>query len=406
MIALKYAKTLAPHDLGAYRAQKGFEALKKALSLSQEDIVAEVEKSGLRGRGGAGFPTGLKWKFTMKASGSEKFAIANADEGEPGTFKDREIMEKSPFVFLEGLIIGALAIGAETAYIYLRKEYEVSSQSLVKAIKILEENNLAGKNILGSGKNVEVLMAYGAGSYLCGDETTLLESMEGKRGNPRFKPPFPANHGFRNLPSLINNVETLSHIPDIILKGSDWYSALGAEGSPGTKVYCLSGPVAKPGNYELEMGVSLRELIYDHAGGIKAGKKLKGALLGGAAGTFVSADHLDVKMDFESLKKIGATLGSGAVIVLDEDTSVPKLLHNILNFFKHESCGKCVPCRIGCQRLLDMSDELPGANGNKEQLITAMMAESKLMSQTSLCGLGQSPVLPVTSAFKYFKNEF
>ncbi len=405
-ISLRGYGRLSPLDLEGYMAEGGFQAFRKALAEESAEIIGTIADSGLRGRGGAGFPTGMKWKFAAAESSPEKYVIANADEGEPGTFKDRYIMEGVPFRFLEGLMIAALTIGAEEAWIYIRKEYARSIDVLQQAIDILYEARLAGEDIGQTGRRLDLYLTAGAGSYLCGDETTLLESMEGKRGNPRYKPPFPAQKGFRGKPSVVNNVETLAHVPDIILHGPEWYRSQGTEKSPGTKLYCLSGSVEKPGVYELPMGTTLRTLLYGFGGGIRKGKSFKGALLGGAAGTFADSTLLDVPMDYDQLKVHGATLGSGAVIVMDEDDKVPEMLHNILKFFRHESCGKCVPCRIGCHRLEEMSEELLNNTGNKPALMEQMSAEAKTMAKTSLCGLGQSPVLPVTSAFRYFSDAF
>jgi NADH:ubiquinone oxidoreductase subunit F (NADH-binding) len=405
-IALKGAGEIAATDLSGYRGHGGFDALMKALAMAPLGIIAEVEDSGLRGRGGAGFPTGMKWKFAAGEPGTEKYVIANADEGEPGTFKDRFIMEQVPFRFLEGLMIAALAVGAEEAWIYIRQEYYKSVRVLNEAIWMLYEAGLAGGNIAGSGKRIDLYLTTGAGSYLCGDETTLLESMEGKRGNPRYKPPFPARKGFRGKPSVVNNVETLSHVPAIILNGAGWYRSVGTDKSPGTKLYCLSGSVNRPGVVELPMGATLRTLIDDYAGGLPDGQKLKGALLGGAAGTFVDESLCDVPMDFDQLKAVGATLGSGAVIVIAEKDSVPHMLANILHFFKHESCGKCVPCRVGCHRLINMMHALDAGKQKRDETMEMMIREASMMASTSLCGLGQSPILPVRSAFRYFSNEF
>jgi len=380
--------------------------LAQALTTGAPEIIQMVTASGLRGRGGAGFPTGMKWKFAAAEPSPEKYVIANADEGEPGTFKDRYIMEGVPFRFLEGLMIAALAVGAEEAWIYIRKEYTRSIGVLKQAIGMLYEAGLAGDDIGQSGRKLDVYLTAGAGSYLCGDETTLLESMEGKRGNPRYKPPFPAQKGFRGKPSVVNNVETLSHVPDIILNGPDWYRQVGTEKSPGTKLYCLSGTVAKPGVYELPMGTTLRQLLYDYGGGMADGAAFKGALMGGAAGTFADASLLDIPMDYDELKSRGATLGSGAMIIMGMEDSAPAMLHNILKFFRHESCGKCVPCRIGCHRLEEMSEELLGGSPDKTMIMQRMAKESQMMARTSLCGLGQSPVLPVTSVFRYFSADF
>lgn len=406
LIALRGTDVIAPLDLEGYVSSGGFSGLKKALQMAPAEVIRVIEASGLRGRGGAGFPTGTKWSFAAKEQGKEKYIIANADEGEPGTFKDRYIMERAPFRFLEGLMIGALAIGAEEAWIYIRHEYTKSIQTLNQAISILAEQGYAGDNVLGSGKALRIMMTSGAGSYLCGDETTLLESMEGKRGNPRYKPPFPAQKGFRGKPSVVNNVETLAHVPDIVLQGSDWYRSIGTEKSAGTKLYCLSGKVKRPGVYELPMGTTLRTLLFGHGGGMLEGRTFKGVLLGGAAGTFTDVAILDVPMDYDHLKAQGATLGSGAVIVVSDEDEVPMMLENIIEFFKHESCGKCVPCRIGCLRLKEMMHQLRANPLLARELMPQMEMEAAMMAATSLCGLGQSPTLPVRSAFRFFAHEF
>ncbi|MFO7722877.1 MAG: NADH-ubiquinone oxidoreductase-F iron-sulfur binding region domain-containing protein [Bacteroidales bacterium] len=405
-IAMLWAGELDPLDLDGYRRRGGFTAFVKAKAMEPAALVSMVDASGLRGRGGAGFPTGMKWKFAAAEPGSGKHAIANADEGEPGTFKDRYIMEQVPYRFLEGLMIASLAIGASDAWIYIRHEYTRSIEVLKAAIEQLYLAGLAGNDGGGQGRRLDIHLRTGAGSYLCGDETTLLESMEGKRGNPRYKPPFPAQKGFRGKPSVVNNVETLAHVPYIILHGAEAYRAVGTPQSPGTKMYCLSGTVNQPGVYELPMGTTLRTLIDDFGGGMPEGVALKGALLGGAAGTFTDTTLLDVPMDYDQLKAVGATLGSGAVIVIGDKDPVPMMLENILHFFKHESCGKCVPCRIGCHRLIRMMDDLGTGAIPKADTMGMMIREAGLMASTSLCGLGQSPILPVRSAFRYFSNEF
>jgi NADH:ubiquinone oxidoreductase subunit F (NADH-binding) len=315
-------------------------------------------------------------------------------------------MEKAPFRFLEGLMTGAVAIGAHEAWIYIRHEYTRSIKVLNEAISLLYAHGYAGSDVFGSGYNLDVFLTSGAGSYLCGDETTLLESMEGKRGNPRYKPPFPAQKGFRGKPTVVNNVETLSHIPDIVLNGAEWYRTIGTEKSPGTKLYCLSGKVNHPGVYELPMGTTFRTLLYEYGGGMKSGYILKGALMGGAAGTFADTALLDVPMDYDQLKAQGATLGSGAVIAISDHDSIPMMLDTILDFFKHESCGKCVPCRVGCVRLTQMIHEVMQDASNASVILPQLEKEAAMMAATSLCGLGQSPVLPVRSAIRYFSDEF
>jgi len=355
-IALKNAGHIDPEKIEDYLAANGYKALKQALQMPAEKIIYELIQAGLRGRGGAGFSTGLKKKFTSEAAcvllECMRYIVCNADEGEPGTFKDRIIMEGDPHLFIEGMIIAAYAVGAEKGYVYIRGEYFKSIDRIRKALHQAKTHGFLGENILRSGYSLDIDVKLGGGSYLCGEEFTLLESIEGKRGYPRIKPPYPAEKGLFDMPTLINNVETLSHIPAIILKGADWYKSVGTDKSPGTKIFSISGDVKNPGNFEVEMGIGLKDLIYNLAGGIKGNKKFKTALIGGAAGTFVPQSYLDVGMDFESLQEKDAVLGSGAVIVMDEDKSILDMLHSILRFFGHESCGKCVPCRVGTRHLV------------------------------------------------------
>jgi NADH:ubiquinone oxidoreductase subunit F (NADH-binding) len=314
-------------------------------------------------------------------------------------------MEGDPHLYIEGMVIAAYAVGAGTGYIYIRGEYDKSIDMTRKALADAKERGLLGNNILGSGYSLDIEVKLGGGSYLCGEELTLLESLEGKRGNPRIKPPFPAERGLFGLPTLINNVETLAQIPAIIINGADWYSRLGTAKSTGTKIFTVSGDVALPGYFEVEMGVTLRELIYNFAGGIKDGKNFKTALLGGAAGTFVPESLLDVGMDFEALKEKGAVLGSGAVIVMAEDRSILNMLYSILRFFEHESCGKCVPCRVGTRQLLILLEKLNADGQANNSYLDKMLHQSEIMAKTSLCPLGQSPVLPIKSAVRHFRSE-
>ncbi len=401
-ISLANVGKIDPFSLEDYRKNGGFEALKKALKLNPVSIIEEIQMSGLRGRGGAGFPTAIKQRTTQTSCQecTERYLICNADEGEPGTYKDRIIMENDPFLLIEGILIAAYAIGATQGFIYIRGEYYDSIRKVEHAIAECYKSGFIGKNILNSSFSFDLEVFYGAGSYLCGEELTLIESLEGKRGYPRIKPPFPAEKGLFGKPTLVNNVETYSHIPFIIKEGSKRYSSIGTSESKGTKLFCISGNVVNAGTYELPLGITLKELIFDCCGGMKKGHEFKGALLGGAAGTFVDASFLNIPLAYETLKQQGATLGSGAVIVIDQTTNIKGLLTNILEFFKHESCGKCVPCRIGTTLLYDKS---------KERLtdddLTWLELQATYMAQTSLCPLGQSPVLPVKTAIKYFKEQ-
>jgi NADH:ubiquinone oxidoreductase subunit F (NADH-binding) len=404
-IALKNLGKINPENIDDYLFHGGYQAIAVALEMQPITIIEEIEKSGLRGRGGAGFPTGIKNRFTSNSCNDcERFVVCNADEGEPGTFKDRIIMENDPHLLLEGMLISAYGIGASKGYIYIRAEYYLSIDRLKKAIESAYKRGYLGKNIMGSQFSFDLEIKLGAGSYLCGEELTLIESLEGKRGYPRIKPPFPAEKGLFGKPTLINNVETLSHFPSIITNGAEWYSNMGTEKSKGTKIFTISGNVNNPGFFEVEMGISLHSLIYDFAEGIKDGKTFKGALLGGAAGTFVDNSMLDAAMDYDKLKERGASLGSGAIIVFDENQSIYDLLYSILRFFKHESCGKCVPCRIGTAQLLSLMDKLKNEE-NKLEIINEILFQSEMMAKTSLCPLGQSPILPVRSAIKYFEKE-
>jgi NADH:ubiquinone oxidoreductase subunit F (NADH-binding) len=406
-ITLKNAGKVDPMSISDYMQQGGYRALNRALKMEPIDIIKEIKESGLRGRGGAGFPTGLKHEFTYnsEALDGKKYVVVNADEGEPGTFKDRPIMEQDPHLLIEGMTISAFAIGASMGYIYIRGEYYDSIHKLRRAIFNAYSNGFLGDNILDSGFDFHIEIRLGAGSYLCGEELTLLESLEGRRGHPRIKPPFPAQKGLFGKPTLVNNVETLATIPSIIEKGSGWYKGMGNNGSTGTKIFNISGDVSLPGYYEMEFGVTLRELIFDMAGGIQGGKAFKAALLGGAAGTFVDASMLDVRMDYDTLMEHKATLGSGAIIVLNEDRDIKSFLNNIMGFFKHESCGKCTPCRVGCVRLEQMTKDLMQGDINKIQLVGQMELEAKMMKDTSLCPLGHSPLMPLESAARYFMEE-
>lgn len=407
-ITLKNTGKINPENIDDYIATGGYLSLKKALESKPVYVIDEMMKSSLRGRGGAGFSAGLKEKFTNEScvKCDQKFLVCNADEGEPGTFKDRIIMETDPHMLIEGMIIAAYAIGATKSYVYLRAEYHRSIFLVTRAIEQAYERGYLGKNIFGSGFSLDMEIRLGAGSYLCGEELTLLESLEGKRGYPRIKPPFPAEVGLFGYPTLVNNVETLATIPTIIEKGSEWYVNMGTKDSPGTKIFTISGDVNKPGFFEVEMGTTLRELIFNLAGGIRDGKKLKAVLIGGAAGTFVDETVLDTAISYDSLKEKGAVLGSGAIVVMSEDRSVSVMTGSILKFFKHESCGKCVPCRVGTAHLVQMFDDLVHPEKKNTIKLDDLISEAEYISRTSLCPLGQSPILPLRSLKRYFSNQF
>lgn len=408
-IATRNVGRIDPASIDDYLAAGGYEALKKALLQPPEKIVYAIAESGLRGRGGAGFSSGVKIKFTGEATCEllecMRYIVCNADEGEPGTFKDRIIMEGDPHLYLEGMIIAAYAVGAEKGYIYIRGEYLESIEKTRIALSQAKDRGFLGERLLGSEYSLDIELRIGAGSYLCGEELTLLESLEGKRGYPRIKPPYPAQEGLFDQPTLINNVETLAHIPAIIDRGAQWYKSLGAENAAGTKIFTLSGDVSNPGYVEVEMGTTLRELVDRYGGGIPDGKKFKAALLGGAAGTFVPESYLDVSLDYDTLDAKGALLGSGAVIVMAEDRSIRAMLHSILRFFQHESCGKCVPCRVGTRQLLMLLEQTQDSGGDKPEALSELLHQAKIMAKTSLCPLGQSPILALKSAFTHFGQE-
>lgn len=405
-IVLKNSGIINPESLEEYIAVEGFSALAKALTeMSPEDVILEVKNSGLRGRGGAGFPTGLKWEFTRKSEGDEKYILCNADEGEPGTFKDRLILEGDPYRIIEGMALGGYAIGAKLGYIYIRGEYKLSIERIQRAIETARNYGLLGENILGTNFSFDIYIKKGAGAYICGEETALIESLEGKRGIPRIKPPYPVKKGLWEKPTSVNNVETLANIPDIILNGSQWFRQFGTEKCPGTKVYTILGNVVNAGLIEVEMGTTLREIIFQYGGGIQDGRKFKCALAGGAAGAFLGEEMLDVKMDFDNLKEYAAVLGSGAILVMNESACIVDMMKSILYFFKHESCGRCTPCRVGTKRLVDIIEKFAHLEGSEEDL-EEMENISLVMKETSFCPLGQSVYFPVSSAIKYFKDEF
>ncbi len=406
LISLKNAGKIDPSNIAEYVSVGGFEGLKKALGMKPEEVFREVMDSGLQGRGGAGFPTGVKEKLTGEAlcgACGPKYLVCNADEGEPGTYKDRAIMEHDPHLLIEGMLISAYAIGAEKSYIYIRGEYSESIRRLRKAVDNCRRLGYLGERILDSSFSHDTEIRLGAGSYLCGEELTLLESLEGKRGYPRIKPPYPAEHGLFGAPTLINNVETFAQVPFVVIHGSQEYRIYGTEDSPGTKIFSVSGDVERPGYFEEEMGISLSELIVG-CGGMLNGAVFQAALLGGAAGTFVDTSFLDVPLEFAGLKERGATLGSGAVIVLSKERSLASVLRSVLEFFRHESCGKCIPCRIGTEQLLRLMGELEdaGESGRRFEKLKEMEREAVYMDATSLCPLGKSPILPIGSLVNFF----
>ena len=404
-IVLRNSGIIDPENIEEYIAEGGYEGIEKALTgLKPAGVIQEIKDSGLMGRGGAAFTTGMKWDFASRASGDIKYIICNADEGEPGTFKDRLILEGDPHKLIEGMMIAGYAVGGTKGFVYIRGEYALSIERLEKAIEKAREYGLLGDNILESGFSFDITVMKGAGAYVCGEETALIESLEGKRGHPRNKPPYPVTEGLWGKPTVVNNVETLANVPEILRNGAEWYRSYGTDKCPGTKVYTIIGNVATPGLIEAEMGTTLRDIIYEYAGGIKDGKKFKGALVGGAAGAFMGPEMLDAQMDFVNLREYAAVLGSGAILVMDESTDIPGMLQSVLHFFKHESCGHCVPCRLGTAQLAKIIDRVMEGKGAVSD-IEKLVKISEVMRDTSFCPLGQSLILPISSSLKYFKDE-
>jgi len=405
-IALRNSGFINPLNIEEYIARDGYQALAKVLSsMTPEEVIEEVKKSGLRGRGGAGFPTGLKWEFTRKSPGDEKYVICNADEGDPGAFMDRSILEGDPHSVLEAMAIAGYAIGASQGYVYVRAEYPLAVERLQHAIEQAREYGLLGENILGTGFNFDIEIRIGAGAFVCGEETALIASVEGKRGMPRPKPPFPASEGLWGKPTLINNVETYANIPPIILNGADWFRAIGTEGSKGTKVFALAGDIQNTGLVEVPMGITLGEIVYDLGGGVRGGKKLKAVQIGGPSGGCIPREYLNVEIDYDSLKELGAIMGSGGLIVMDEDTCMVDLARFFLEFVQDESCGKCTPCRIGTKRMLEILQRITNGEG-REGDIELLEDLAKQIKATALCGLGQTAPNPVLSTLRYFRDEY
>ena len=387
-------------------AMDGYAALHKVLEKNDPDwVIKEIEDSGLRGRGGGGFPTGTKWKFTAANRGGKSYVVCNGDEGDPGAFMDRSVMEGDPHKLLEGMAIAGFAIGADEAYIYVRAEYPLAIKRLRKAIKDAEEAGYLGKNIMGSDFNFEIHIKEGAGAFVCGEETALIASIEGERGMPRPKPPFPANKGLFGRPTLINNVETLANVPPIILKGASWFSSMGTERSKGTKTFALTGEVNNTGLIEVPMGTTLREIVFDIGGGIRNGKKFKAVQIGGPSGGCLTEEHLDLPMDYDNLIAAGAMVGSGGLVVMNEDTCIVEVARFFMNFTQHESCGKCVPCREGTKNMLKILEKIVKGKGEMKDLDTL---EELAMAEKdgSLCGLGKTAPNPVLSTLKYFRDEY
>jgi NADH-quinone oxidoreductase subunit F len=406
LVALKNRGLIDPDKIDEYIARDGYLGTAKALlEMTPEQIVEEMKASGLRGRGGAGFPTGLKWQFAAAAEGSPKYMLCNADEGDPGAFMDRSILESDPHSVLEGLIIGAKAIGAHKGYIYVRAEYPLAILRLQTAIGQAKDYGLLGEDILGSGFDMDIELYYGAGAFVCGEETALMRSIEGKRGMPRPRPPFPAHKGLWDKPSVLNNVESLANIPQIIYRGADWFSSLGTEKSTGTKVFALSGRVRNIGLIEVPMGAPLRSIIYDIGGGIPDGKKFKAVQLGGPSGGCIPASLIETPVDYESIAKTGAIVGSGGMVVMDETSCMVDIAKFFLGFTAEESCGKCTPCREGTQQLLQILERITEGKGVPEDL-DRLEQLARVIQSASLCGLGQTVPNPVLSTLRYFRDEY
>lgn len=405
-IALRNCGLINPENINEAVAEDAYMALGKCLTqMSRDEVINLISESGLRGRGGGGFPTGRKWSFAKQYESDKKYIICNADEGDPGAFMDRSILEGDPHSVLEAMAIAGYAVGADEGNIYIRAEYPLAIERLYKAIEEAHQYGFLGENIFGTGFNFDIHIKYGAGAFVCGEETALIHSIEGERGEPTNKPPFPAECGLWNKPTSVNNVETLAMIPAIINKGANWFKSIGTETSKGTKVFALAGKVNNVGLVEVPMGTTLREIIYDIGGGIKNGRKFKAVQTGGPSGGCIPVEYLDTKIDYESLNNIGSMMGSGGMIVMDEDNCMVDIAKFYLEFTVDESCGKCTPCRVGNKRLLEILNKITEGNGTEEDLVK-LQELGETIKETSLCGLGQTAPNPILSNLKFFMDEF
>lgn len=405
-LVLENCGAINPEQIEEYIAVGGYEALAKAVTtMSPEDVIEEIKKSGLRGRGGGGFPTGMKWQFAKASVSDKKYVICNADEGDPGAFMDRSVLEGDPHKILEGMAVCGYAIGADEGYIYVRAEYPLAIKRLRIAIEQAEAMGLLGENIFGSGFSFKLHIKEGAGAFVCGEETALMASIEGKRGMPRPRPPFPAVAGLWGKPTNINNVETFGNVAAIITNGADWYAGFGTEKSKGTKVFALTGKINNTGLAEVPMGITMREIIYDIGGGINGGKKFKAVQIGGPSGGCLPESMLDLSIDYDSLTAAGAMMGSGGLVVMDEDTCMVDVAKFFLNFTQSESCGKCTPCREGTKRMLEVLTRITEGQG-REGDIELLEELARNIKETALCGLGQTAPNPVLSTLKYFRHEY
>ena len=405
-IVLKNCGNIDPENIDDYIKVGGYKAIEKVVkTMTQDEVIEEITKSGLRGRGGAGFPTGKKWSFTKNAEGAQKYVVCNADEGDPGAFMDRSILEGDPHSVVEAMMIAGYAVGANKGYIYVRAEYPIAVHRFQIAINQAKENGFLDKKIFGTEFEFHLEIRLGAGAFVCGEETALLESVEGKRGQPRLKPPFPANKGLLQCPTVINNVETFANITRIILNGADWYNSIGTETSKGTKVFALGGYVKNIGLVEVPMGTTLREIIFDIGGGISNNRNFKAAQTGGPSGGCIPEQYLDTPIDYESLKQIGSMMGSGGLIVMDDSKCMVNLAKFYLGFTVSESCGKCNPCRIGTKRMYEILEKITSGNGEIED-INKLEKLAETVAKSSVCGLGQSAPNPVISTLRFFKDEY
>ena len=405
-IVLRNCGSINPKSIEDYILKDGYAAISKALSeMTPDSIISEIKNSGLRGRGGAGYPTGIKWELAKNAPGDIKYLICNGDEGDPGAFMDRAVLEGDPHSIIEGMLITAYAIGARKGFIYVRAEYPIAVEHLKIAIEQAKHLGILGENVLGSNFSFDLDIKMGAGAFVCGEETALIASIEGKRGMPRPRPPFPATSGLWGKPTNINNVETIANLPIIILKGYEYYKAIGTGSSKGTKIFALAGNVKNTGLVEVPMGTTLREIVFDIGGGIPGKKQFKAAQMGGPSGGCVPAQHLDLPIDYETVKEVGAIMGSGGLIVMDDTASMVEIARYFMEFCQDESCGKCVPCRVGTKRMLDILTRITEGKGEKEDL--GLLKELAEVTKTaSLCGLGQTAANPVLSTIRYYLNEY
>ncbi|MDO5478983.1 MAG: NADH-quinone oxidoreductase subunit NuoF, partial [Clostridia bacterium] len=405
-VALRNCGVIDPENIDEYIAMDGYQALGKVLTeMKPQEVIDVILASGLRGRGGAGFPTGRKWQFTAGAPGKQKIVACNADEGDPGAFMDRSVLEGDPHCLIEAMAIAAYAVGADQGYIYVRAEYPIAVKRLQIAINQAKEYGLLGKNIFNTGFNFDLEIRLGAGAFVCGEETALMRSIEGHRGEPKCRPPFPAIKGLFDKPTLLNNVETYANITQIILNGAEWFASMGTEKSKGTKVFALGGKINNTGLVEIPMGTTLREVIYEIGGGIPNGKKFKAAQTGGPSGGCIPAEHLDVPIDYDNLIAIGSMMGSGGLIVMDEDTCMVDIAKFFLEFTVDESCGKCAPCRIGTKRMLEILEKITEGKGTLEDIDTLEELASTITT-SAFCGLGQTAPNPVLSTLRYFRDEY